>query len=125
MDEAAVGIVSDALKAVLAGGQTKVSSSLRGRGQVGPQQQQIWQELLVRSYLWPWRYLLGKVAGPIGRVQDLVVEDGKVQGQPQSDGVRRLHFGPGYVKCLLVGLLGVVHITLHRDREVWRQNRSY
>lgn len=31
---------------------------------------------------------LGQVARALGRVQDLVVEHGEVEGQPQADGVR-------------------------------------
>ena len=41
--------------------------------------------------------LLGKVASTVGRVQDLVVEDGEVEGQTQADGVGRGQLGLGDV----------------------------
>ena len=48
--------------------------------------------------------LLGEVASAVGRVEDLVVEDGKVQGETETDGVRRGEFRHGNVGSGLVGL---------------------
>ena len=54
-------------------------------------------------------HLLGQRAGLLGRVQDLVVEDGEVEGEAEPDGVRGLHVLLADVEGLLVGLLGVLH----------------
>ena len=45
--------------------------------------------------------LLGQVAGLVGSVQDLVVEDGEVQGETQADGVRGSELGLGDIGCAL------------------------
>lgn len=45
--------------------------------------------------------LLGEVACTIGRVQDLVVEDGEVQGKTQTDGVGGGEFGLGNIGGVL------------------------
>lgn len=47
---------------------------------------------------------LGKVAGLVGRVQDLVVENGKVQCKTKTDGVSRGQVGLGNLGSVLVGL---------------------
>ena len=52
--------------------------------------------------------LFGQVARPVGRVDDLVVEDGEVEREPEADGVRRLHLGPRDVERVLVRLLRVI-----------------
>jgi hypothetical protein len=52
--------------------------------------------------------LLGEVAGAVGAVENLVVEDGEVEGETEADGVRRWEFGGGDVRCLLVSLKGLV-----------------
>lgn len=59
--------------------------------------------------------LLGKVASLVGRVEDLVVEDGEVEGQAKSDRVGRSkiglsNFGSGLVcfEGLVGGLLSLV-----------------
>lgn len=39
--------------------------------------------------------LLGQMAGPIGRVKDLVVKDREVEGQTKADGVRWRQLGLG------------------------------
>lgn len=54
-------------------------------------------------------HLLGQRAGLLWRVQDLVVEDGEVEGQAEPDGVRGLHVLLADVEGLLVGLLRVLH----------------
>ena len=48
--------------------------------------------------------LLGKMASLIRRVEDLVVEDGEVQGQAQPDRVSRGQVGLGDLGGVLVGL---------------------
>jgi hypothetical protein len=45
------------------------------------------------------------VAGAVGRVQDLVVEDGEVEGKAEADGVRRGELGLGNVGGVLQVLL--------------------
>lgn len=50
---------------------------------------------------------LGKVAGLLGRVQDLIVEDGEVESQAEPDWVCGLHVLLADLKCILVGLLRV------------------
>ena len=53
--------------------------------------------------------LLGKLARLVGGVEDLVVEHGEVEGEPQSDGVCGLHLGLADLKSVLVGFLRVVN----------------
>jgi hypothetical protein len=48
--------------------------------------------------------LLGEVAGLIGGVQDLIVEDREVEGQTQADGVRGRQLGLSNLGGGLVGL---------------------
>lgn len=50
---------------------------------------------------------LGKVAGLLGRVQDLVVEDREVESQTKPDGVCGLHVFLADLKRILVGVLRV------------------
>jgi hypothetical protein len=45
--------------------------------------------------------LLGEVASTVWRVEDLVVEDGEVEGETQADGVRRCQLRLGDVGCAL------------------------
>ena len=52
--------------------------------------------------------LLGEVASLVGGVQDLVVEDGEVQGKTETDGVGRGEVGLGDLGGSLVGLEGLV-----------------
>lgn len=47
---------------------------------------------------------LGQVASLVGRVEDLVVEDGEVESQTQTDGVGRSQVGLGNLGGSLVGL---------------------
>lgn len=55
-----------------------------------------WQGMLeIRSNI----YLLGKITCTVRRVQDLVVEDGEVQGQSQSNWMSRGKFLDSYVLC--------------------------
>ena len=54
-------------------------------------------------------YLLGELARLVRAVQDLVVEHREVQGEPQPDGVRGLHFGLADLKSVLVGFLRIVN----------------
>ena len=53
--------------------------------------------------------LLGQLAGLVGGVEDLVVEDGEVEGEAQPDGVGWLHLPFADLKGVLVGLLRVVN----------------
>lgn len=50
--------------------------------------------------------LLGEVAGTVGRVEDLVVEDREVQGQTQSDRVGGGELNLSDIGGLLVSLMG-------------------
>ena len=45
--------------------------------------------------------LLGEVAGTVGRVEDLVVEDGEVEGEAETDGVSGSKLGLGDVGGVL------------------------
>lgn len=56
--------------------------------------------------------LLGQVAGLVGSVQDLVVEDGEVQGKTQADGVCGGKLGLSNLGSSLVGLKGLVSRVL-------------
>ena len=56
-------------------------------------------------------YLLCQMACPIWRIENLIIEDGKVECQTQSDRMRGGHFRLGYVKCLLVCLLRVFYCS--------------
>lgn len=52
--------------------------------------------------------LLGKVACLVGRVQDLVVEDGEVESKTKADGVGWGKIGLGNLGRVLVRLQGLV-----------------
>ena len=52
--------------------------------------------------------LLGEMASLIGRVEDLVVEDGEVQGETQTDGVSGRQLVLGNIGGSLVSLEGLV-----------------
>lgn len=52
--------------------------------------------------------LLGQMASTVGGVQDLVVEDGEVEGQSEANGVGRGQLGDGDIRGVLVGLEGLV-----------------
>jgi hypothetical protein len=52
--------------------------------------------------------LLGEVAGLVGSVENLVVEDGEVQGEAETDGVGGGELGLGNLGGSLVGLEGLV-----------------
>lgn len=52
------------------------------------------------------------MAGTIGGVQDLVVEDGEVQGETETDGVGGSKVGLGNLSGGLVGLKGSIGGTL-------------
>jgi hypothetical protein len=52
--------------------------------------------------------LLGKVAGLVGGVQDLIVEDGEVEGKAKADGVGGGQVSLGNLSGVLVGLEGLV-----------------
>lgn len=52
---------------------------------------------------------LGKVAGLLGRVENLIVEDREVESQTKPYGVRGLHVFLADLKCILVSLLRVVN----------------
>ena len=48
--------------------------------------------------------LLGQLASLVGRVEDLIVENGEVQGKSEADGVGRSKAGGGDLGGSLVGL---------------------
>ena len=48
------------------------------------------------------------MASLLGRVEDLVIEDGEVERQTQADGMRGLHLGLSDLEGFLVGLLRIV-----------------
>lgn len=52
--------------------------------------------------------LLGQLACLVGRVENLVVEDGEVQRKTEADGVSRGKVGGGNVGGSLVGLEGLI-----------------
>lgn len=52
-------------------------------------------------------HIFGQRTSLFGSVEDLIVEDGKVESQPQTDGVCGLHLLLTDVKCILVGTLRV------------------
>lgn len=54
-------------------------------------------------------YLFRQMAGTIRRYEDLVVEDGEVKRETQSNGVSRLQLNFAHVKRFLIGLLGLLH----------------
>ena len=49
------------------------------------------------------------MAGTVGRVEDLVVEDGEVEGETETDGVSGSELGLGNVGGVLEMLLVVVY----------------
>ena len=51
--------------------------------------------------------LLGEVAGTVGRVEDLVVEDGEVEGETETDGVSGSELGLGNVGGVLQNSLDI------------------
>lgn len=55
---------------------------------------------------------LGKVASLVGRVEDLIVEDGEVKSQAQTDGVGRGEVGLSDLRGALVGLERSISGTL-------------
>ncbi len=61
--------------------------------------------------------LLSQMTSPIGWIQDLIVEHGKVEGQTQPDGVGWLHLGAGHFKRFLVWSLRVVHYAFQGEFE--------
>ena len=54
-------------------------------------------------------YLLGELTRLVRAVEDLVVEHGEVEGEPQPDGVRGLHLGLADLESVLVCFLRVVN----------------
>lgn len=62
---------------------------------------------------------LGEVAGLLGRVQNLIIEDGKVESQTKPDGVRGLHVFLADLKRVLVGLLRVVHCSCKEKKNIY------
>lgn len=61
-------------------------------------------------------HLLGQSTGLIRRVEDLVVEDGEVEGQAESDGMCGLHLFLTDVKRHLVRFLGFCHRSFERTQ---------
>lgn len=51
--------------------------------------------------------LLGKVASTVGRVQDLVVENGEVEGETETDGVGGGKISLGDIGGVLIGSAGM------------------
>ena len=56
--------------------------------------------------------LLGQLASLVGRVEDLVVENGEVQGETETDGVGRSKVGGGNIGSSLVSLERLVGRSL-------------
>jgi hypothetical protein len=52
------------------------------------------------------------MASTVGTVQDLVVENGKVQCQTKTDGMRRRELSDGDIRSSLVGLKRLVSAVL-------------
>ena len=52
-------------------------------------------------------YSLGELASLLGRVEDLVVEDGEVERQTEADRMRWLHLGLSNLKGFLISLLRI------------------
>ena len=50
------------------------------------------------------------MAGTVGRVEDLVVEDGEVEGETETDGVSGSELGLGNVGGVLMNLLDIVSL---------------
>ena len=50
------------------------------------------------------------MAGTVGRVEDLVVEDGEVEGETETDGVGGSELGLGNVGGVLMNLLDIVSL---------------
>ncbi len=48
-----------------------------------------------------FRDLLCELTRLVGAVEDLIVEDGEVEGQAQPNGVGRLHLALADIKCIL------------------------
>ena len=65
-------------------------------------------EAALVTQMWDPTDLFGQVTRPVRRVDDLVVEDGEVEGEAEADGVRRLHLGARDVERVLVRLLRVL-----------------
>lgn len=67
--------------------------------------------------------LFGQVAGPSRRVNDLVIEDGEVERQTQSDRMGRLHFRLGNIEGLLIGFLRVLddRCAFHKRTQNYRK----
>lgn len=65
--------------------------------------------------------LLGQMTSPIWRVEDLVVENRKVEGQPQPDRMGWLHLGARYFKRFLVRPLRVVHYAFCLGGRQWHR----
>lgn len=61
-------------------------------------------------------HLFRQLTGLVGRVEDLVVEDGKVEGQTQSDWMCGLHFALADLERILVGRLRVIDDGYSRHR---------
>ena len=59
-------------------------------------------------------YLLGELTRLVRAVEDLVVEHGEVEGEPQPDGVRGLHLGLTNLESVLVGFLRIVNDSYKR-----------
>ena len=66
-------------------------------------------DLMRRHRLLTLCYLLGQLARLVRAVEDLVVEHGEVEGEPQPDGVSRLHLCLTDLESVLVGFLRVVN----------------
>lgn len=58
-------------------------------------------------------YLLGKLTSFVGRIENLVVEDGEVESKTKTDRVRGLHLALGNVKRFLVSVLRLIHNALN------------
>lgn len=69
-------------------------------------------------------YRFCQAASLFRRVQNLIVKDGEIKCQAQSNWVCRLHFFLTNFKCFLVGLLGVRHSGCNKDKKDQRLGLS-
>ena len=68
--------------------------------------------------------LLSQMASSIRRIENFVIKYGKIERQPQSDRMRGRHFRFGYIKCLLVCLLGIFHSGCGLQRRIKKKRKK-
>jgi len=72
--------------------------------------------------------LLGEMASPVRRVQDLVIEDGEVEGETETDGVSWSELGLSNVRCVLTVDISLLfqffHVIKNRSPCMPRERQS-